>query len=81
MRMAIGQVIRYRQKLTAAGYEPVTAIIATEKQPSDSSWEDLCADEDIVLISPDTAEKTLRSECERPREEEHTTTEKGRTEL
>ena len=81
MRMAIGQVIRYRQKLTAAGYEPVTAIIATEKQPSDFSWKDLCADEDIVLISPDTAEETLRSEGERHSEEEHTTTEKGRTEL
>ncbi|THJ24509.1 MAG: hypothetical protein CAF45_004880 [Nitrospira sp. CG24E] len=70
MRMAIGQVIRYRQKLTAAGYEPVTAVIGIEKHPSDTSWEELCRDEDIVLIWPDTAEKILRTEFENRRSSE-----------
>jgi hypothetical protein len=73
MRMAIGQVIRYRQKLTAAGYEPVTAVIAAEKQPSDTSWEELCIYENIVLIWPDTAVKVLRTECEKRREAERFT--------
>jgi hypothetical protein len=73
MRMAMGQVIRYRQKLTACGYEPVAAVIAAEKQPSDTSWEELCLDEDIVLIWPDTAENVLRTECERRRESERLT--------
>ncbi len=69
MRMAIGQVVHYRQILNAAGHEPVTAVIAAEKQPTES-WQEACTDVDIVLIWPDTAEKVLRTECERRRSSE-----------
>lgn len=56
LRMAIGQVIRYRQKMAAAGYEPVMAVIAAECQPKDSTWDELCVHEGILLVWPDVAE-------------------------
>ena len=61
LRMAIGQVIRYRQKLGALGYEPVIAVIATEVCPVDKSWDDLCTNENIVLLWPEIAEQRLQS--------------------
>lgn len=54
------QLIRYRQKLAAKGHEPITAVIATERQPSDSSWQELCAHEGIVLLWPHVAENRLK---------------------
>jgi len=60
LRMAIGQVIRYRQKLNAAGYEPVNAVVASEIQPEDKTWEELFATENILLIWPENAEDRLQ---------------------
>lgn len=60
LRMAIGQVIRYRQKLNAAGHEPVMTVIAAERAPEDQSWEELCVQENIVLVWPEVAEDRLR---------------------
>jgi len=60
LRMATGQVIRYRQQLTAQGHEPCFAVICTEKQPSDPSWDDLCEREGIVLIWPEVAALRLK---------------------
>ena len=60
LRMAIGQVIRYRQKLAAKGHEPIAPVIATERQPSDSSWQELCEHEGILLLWPDVAENRLK---------------------
>jgi hypothetical protein len=61
LRMAIGQVIRYRQKLTAAGHEPTTAVIATETTPIDVSWDQLCRHEGILLIWPEVAKTRIES--------------------
>jgi hypothetical protein len=60
LRMSIGQVIRYRQKLAAKGHEPIASVIATERQPSDSSWQELCEHEGILLLWPDVAEGRLK---------------------
>ena len=61
LRMAIGQVIRYRQKLSAKGYEPVRAVIAAEHPPSDKSWEELSQSEGILLVWPEVAEERFRA--------------------
>jgi len=53
LRMAIGQVIRYRQKLASCGHEPIVAVITAERKPSDLSWQELCENEGILLIWPD----------------------------
>ena len=51
LRLAIGQVVRYRQLLGAEG-RTVRAMIVTEREPSDPTWADLCTDEGIVLTWP-----------------------------
>lgn len=61
LRMAIGQVIRYRQKLNSLGHEPVMAVIAAEAQPTDKSWADLCNSENILLVWPEVASERLKS--------------------
>ena len=60
LRMAIGQVIQYRQQFTAKGHEPCFAVICTEKQPSDSSWDQVCEDAGIVLVWPEVAVVRLK---------------------
>lgn len=60
LRIAIGQVIRYRQKLAADGCEPIIAVIAVEQCPSDSSWEELCKNEGIILIWPSIVEVQIK---------------------
>jgi len=61
LRTAIGQVLRYRQKLTASGHD-VQAIIITSRPPHDSSWDELCQWEGIVLIWPEIAPERLSAE-------------------
>jgi hypothetical protein len=61
LRMAIGQVIRYRQKLSSMGHEPVVAVVAAERAPEDSSWNELCDNEGILLIWPEVADERLRN--------------------
>jgi hypothetical protein len=51
LRLALGQVVRYRQLLAPDGQD-VRAVIGVEREPSDSSWRQLCADEGIVLLWP-----------------------------
>ena len=60
LRMATGQVIRYRQQLTATGHEPCFAVICVEQQPSDLSWDELCEREGIILIWPEVAVTRLK---------------------
>lgn len=61
LRLAIGQAIRYRQKLSSMGHEPVVAVVAVERPPQDTSWNELCEDEGILLVWPEVAEERLRN--------------------
>jgi hypothetical protein len=66
LMMATGQVILYRQQLTAAGHEPCFAVICTERQPSDLSlWDELCEREGIVLLWPEVALSRLKDAVSR----------------
>ena len=65
LRMATGQVIRYRQQLAAAGHEPCFAVICTEGRPSDLSWNELCEREGIVLLWPEVALSRLKDAISR----------------
>ena len=70
LRMAIGQVIRYRQRLAACGHEPIATVVATEREPSDSSWQDLFENEGILLLWPDVAHtrpRNLSYQSDKPR--------------
>jgi len=43
------------------GHEPVVAVVAIERPPQDSSWNELCDDEGILLIWPEVAGERLRN--------------------
>ncbi len=58
MRLAIGQVIRYRQQLSEGGRE-ARAMIAVENAPFDESWIDLCGKEGIALVWPEVMAQAL----------------------
>jgi hypothetical protein len=51
LRLALGQVLRYRQLLDA-GTKPVRAVIAAEQPPTDGRWLDLCSEQGVVLVWP-----------------------------
>lgn len=51
LRLALGQIVRYRQ-LLADGERDVRAIIAVERAPGDPSWQQLCYQEGITLLWP-----------------------------
>ena len=44
-------------EINAAGYEPAVAIIATEMAPQDQSWDQLCKQENIILVWPQVAKE------------------------
>jgi hypothetical protein len=53
LRLAIGQVLRYRQILQS-GRSRVEAMIAVERKPEDESWLELCGTLNVLLAWPDT---------------------------
>jgi hypothetical protein len=60
MRAALAQVIRYRQRLVAAGHEPAFAVVVAEREPKDPTWSTLFEDDlGIILIWPAVAEERL----------------------
>lgn len=52
LRMAIGQVVRYRHQLRERG--PVYAVVAVEREPSDAAWLDICDEHGLILCWPET---------------------------
>ena len=53
LRMALGQVIRYKQKLVARGHEPVYPVVAAEIKPEDTSWLEVFEEEGIAFVWPE----------------------------
>ena len=52
LRLALGQVVRYRHQL--GGAEHVQAVIALEREPFDGTWLDLCNEQGVILCWPET---------------------------
>jgi hypothetical protein len=59
LRLALGQVLRYRQ-LLQRGANDVVAFIAVEQPPRDPSWTELCANFGVSLVWPATVGVALR---------------------
>ena len=51
LRLGLGQVLRYRQRLRKLGRERVVAVLVPERAPQDSSWEELCGELNVALLS------------------------------
>ena len=56
LRLGLGQVLRYRHHLGKLGHQRVVALLVPERTPRDESWNDLCRDLGVILLS----EATLR---------------------
>lgn len=53
LRLGLGQVLRYRQRLANLGYQHVVAVLVPERQPHDPSWSQLCQDLGVALLWKD----------------------------
>ena len=51
LRLAVGQVLRYRQRMMEK-HDMVTPVIAVSQEPVDRTWDDLCRPLGIVLVWP-----------------------------
>jgi hypothetical protein len=51
LRLGLGQVLRYRQRLLALGHERVVAVPVPERQPRDTTWRELCHGLGVALLS------------------------------
>jgi hypothetical protein len=57
LRVGLGQVLRYRQHLSALGHHHVVAVLVPERQPRDPSWRELCHKVGVVLLCRDELER------------------------
>ena len=53
LRLGLGQVLRYRDMLRRRQSLPVRAVLMVEREPTDSTWADLCKVLDVLLLWPD----------------------------
>ena len=53
LRLALGQVLRYRQRLRRGSSGTVVPVIATSGRPADASWESLCSGLGVMLVWPE----------------------------
>ncbi len=51
LRLGLGQVLRYRHQLSKAGQQ-ATGVLVAEREPSDASWVETCADSGVSLTWP-----------------------------
>lgn len=59
LRLGLGQVLRYRQRLVTLGHTHVVAVLVPERQPRDPSWNELCHDLGVALLWRDELERAL----------------------
>jgi hypothetical protein len=57
LRLGLGQVLRYRQRLSALGHDRVVAVLVPERQPRDPSWRELCQELGVVLLCRNELER------------------------
>lgn len=59
LRLGLGQVLRYRQRLGTLGYQHVVAVLVPEREPRDPAWKKLCSDLGVVLLWRGELERAL----------------------
>jgi hypothetical protein len=53
LRLGLGQVLRNRHRLRQLGHTHVVAVLVPERAPRDPTWNDLCQELGVVLLSRD----------------------------
>lgn len=54
LRHGLGQVLHYKQRFLDLGEDPVVAVLAVEREPSDSVWGRVCEMAGVILVWPGT---------------------------
>jgi len=57
LRLGLGQVLRYRHRLHKLGHGHVVAVLVPERAPRDPSWDELCHELGVVLLSGSEIER------------------------
>jgi hypothetical protein len=57
LRVGLGQVLRYRQRLSALGHDRVVAVLVPERPPRDPTWRELCQELGVVLLCRNELER------------------------
>lgn len=57
LRLGLGQVLRYRQRLSSLGHQRVVAVLVPERTPRDLSWSDLCQELHVVMLGGSNLQK------------------------
>ena len=57
LRLGLGQVLRYRQRLSELGHDRVVAVLVPERQPHDPSWRKACEEVGVILLSRNEFER------------------------
>ena len=58
LRLGLGQLLRYRQRLASSGTD-VRAYLVGERQPSDEGWQQLCDSLEVVLMWPEVMKERI----------------------
>ena len=57
LRLGLGQVLRYRQRLSTLGHVRVVAVLVPERRPRDPSWRELCQEVGVALLCGNELER------------------------
>ena len=57
LRVGLGQVLRYRQRLSTLGHVRVVAVLVPERRPRDPSWRELCQEVGVALLCGNELER------------------------
>jgi hypothetical protein len=60
LRLGLGQVLRYRQRLQRIGYPKVIAVLIPERPPRDPSWAELCHDLHVIMLHGGNLDQAAR---------------------
>jgi hypothetical protein len=58
LRLGLGQLLRYRQRLTENRQQVVGLLIA-ETEPADATWATLCSEYGVILAWPEVFDSRL----------------------
>ena len=62
LRHGLGQVLHYKQRFIDSGNETVEAVLAVEREPSDSVWGRVCEMAGVILVWPETFDSLFEAE-------------------
>ena len=64
LRHGLGQVLHYKQRFIDSGNEIVEAVLAVEREPSDTIWNRVCEMAGVILVWPEIFDSLFETESD-----------------